>query len=193
MANVSIKTIAYHHDHLYPLFCKDVVPEGIDLTFDRSVPLSALYDDPAYGAGETSLGLYMLRTSQGYRDFIGLPVFPMRQFRHRCFLVKRGGPHVGLDLKSLEGKRVGMDGWPNSGNTWTRVMLREAGVDIWKIDWVIAPVEGKPDAGHGHPPPNAPPNVTGGPAGKSLVDLLLAGDLNVIVAAFMPKGFFSPD
>src|SRR6266536_911641 len=194
MANVPIKMIAYHHDHLYPMACGDVTPKGIDLTFDRNAPLAALYDDPSYQAGETSLGLYMLRTSQGYRDFVGLPIFPMRQFRHRCFLVKRGSPMYDLpDLKSLEGKRVGIDGWPNSGNTWTRVMLRQAGVDIWKITWIIAPIEGPADAAHGHVPPGAPPNVQGGPVGQSLVDLLLTGEIDVLVAAFMPTGFFASD
>jgi len=194
MANLRLKTIAYHHDHLNPLVTRDVVPEGIDLEFDRSVPLAALYDDPSYLAGETSLGLYMLRTSQGYRDFVGLPIFPMRQFRHRCFLVKRGSPMEGADLKSLEGKRVGMDGWPNSGNTWTRVMLREAGVDIWKIDWVIAPVEGPAPAPRSDVPPlDVPSNVSAGPAGKSLVDLTLSGDLDVLVTAFLPRGFYEPD
>jgi 4,5-dihydroxyphthalate decarboxylase len=42
-------------------------------------------------------------------------------------------------------------------------------------------------------PPGAPPNVQAGPAGKSLVDLLLSGDLDVLVAAFMPAGFFAAD
>jgi 4,5-dihydroxyphthalate decarboxylase len=136
----------------------------------------------------------MLRTSQGHRDFVGLPIFPMRQFRHRCFLVKRGSPMYGKDLKSLEGKRVGMDGWPNSGNTWTRVMLREAGVDIWKIDWVIAPVEG-PAAGPRSdvPPLDQPSNVSAGPAGKSLVDLVLSGELDALVTAFLPAGFYEKD
>jgi 4,5-dihydroxyphthalate decarboxylase len=133
----------------------------------------------------------MLDTSKGDRSYIALPIFPMFAFRHRCFLVKRGT--VISDLKALEGKRVGMDGWPNSGNTWTRVTLRQAGVDIWKIDWVIAPIEGAPDAGHGRVAPGSPPNVTAGPEGKSLVDLLLAGEIDVMVAAFMPSGFFKPD
>src|SRR6266536_6217217 len=167
MANVPIKMIAYHHDHLYPMACGDVTPKGIDLTFDRNAPLAALYDDPSYQAGETSLGLYMLRTSQGYRDWVGLPIFPMRQFRHRCFLVKCGSSlYDPSDLKALEGKRVGMDGWPNSGNTWTRVLLREAGVDIWKIDWVIAPVDGPaPPPRSDVPPLDLPSNVSMGPTG----------------------------
>jgi 4,5-dihydroxyphthalate decarboxylase len=89
--------------------------------------------------------------------------------------------------------RIGIDGWPNSGNTWIRVPLHQAGGDIWKITWVIAPIEGPADAGYGHVPPGAPPNVQGGSAGKSLVDLLLVGDIDVLVAAFMPTGFFAPD
>jgi hypothetical protein len=77
-------------------------------------------------------------------------------------------------LDSVAAEGVDLDGWPNSGNTWTRVLLRQAGVDIGKITWGIAPIEGPGDARHGHVPPEAPPNVQGGPVGKSLVDLLLA-------------------
>ncbi len=147
MADLSLKLIAYTHDHLNPLVTGDVVPEGIRLQFDRTAPLSAVYQDPSVQGGETSLGLFMLRTSQGDRDWVGLPVFPMRQFRHRCFLVRRGSPLLDPgDLRTLEGKRVGIDGWPNSGNTWTKLTLRQAGVDIWKITWVIAPLYGPPDA-----------------------------------------------
>ena len=196
MANLPLKLIVYTHDHLNPLVTRDVVPEGLQVEFDRKAPLGALYQDPTVQGGETSLGLYMLRTSQGDRDWVGLPVFPMRQFRHRCFLVRRGSPMYGqTDLKQLEGKRVGIDGWPNSGNTWTRVLLREAGVDIWKINWVIAPVEG---AGHHGPstagaPADVPDNVVAGPAGRSLVELLLANEIDVLVTAFLPSGFFESD
>ena len=38
-----------------------------------------------------------------------------------------------------------------------------------------------------------PRRTTMGRPGKSLVDLLLAGEIDVLVAAFMPKGFFAPD
>ncbi len=195
MANVPLKMLAYTHDHLNPLVCGDVVPEGLALQFDRTAPLGALFQDPSFQAGETSLGLYMLRTSQGHRDWVGLPIFPMRQFRHRCFLVRRGSPLLDPpNLKDLEGKRVGLDGWPNSGNTWTRVLLREAGVDIWKIAWVIAPVEGPAPAPRSDVSPlDLPANVSMGPAGRSLVDLLLEGQIDVLVTAFLPGGFFEPD
>jgi 4,5-dihydroxyphthalate decarboxylase len=191
MANLKLTLAGYPWDHITPLLTGAVVPEGIDLVYDTNRGLVPATDNPAIDGGEASVGRFMLDTAAGDRGYVGLPIFPMFAFRHRCFLVKRGT--VISSLKELEGKRVGMDGWPNSGNTWTRVVLGQAGVDIWKIDWTIAPVEGPPDAGHGRAPADAPSNVRSGPDGASLVDLLLAGDLDVMVAAFMPSGFFSAD
>jgi len=191
MARLSLQLAGYPWDHITPLLTGDVVPDGIDLSYDVQRGLAPVASDEAYHGGEASLGRFMIETSRGNRDFVGLPIFPMFQLRHRCFLVKRGTEIE--DLAALEGKRIGIDGWPNSGNTWTRIVLQQAGVDIWNITWVIAPVEGTPDAGHGNVPPDAPPNVEGGPPGKSLVDLLLAGEIDVLVAAFMPAGYFAPD
>ena len=186
-----LKLAGYFWDHITPLLTGDVVPEGIDLTYDTAHGLSPVTDDPTCHGGEASLGRYLIDVSKGDRSFVGLPIFPMFAFRHRCFLVKRGTQIP--DLKALEEKRVGMDGWPNSGNTWTKLTLHQAGVDIWKITWVIAPLYGPPDATHGAVPPGAPENVVAGSPGKSLREMLLAGEIDVMVAAFMPDDFFSPE
>ncbi len=191
MANISLKLAGYPWDHITPLLTGDVAPEGIDLHYDVHHGLGPVTDDPSFAGGEASLGRFLLDISCGKRDFVGLPIFPMFAFRHRCFLVKRDTTIH--SLSELEGKRVGLDGWPNSGNTWTKVTLDQAGVDIWKITWVIAPAEGAGDTRHGNVPPGVPPNVQGGPAGKSLVELLLAGEIDVLVAAFMPTDFFLPE
>ena len=191
MAKLSLKLAGYPWDHITPLRTGDVAPEGIDLIYDVHHGLTPVSGDPDCAGGEASLGRFMIDASRGNTDFVALPIFPMFAFRHRCFLVKRG-VRIG-SLTELEGKRVGLDGWPNSGNTWTKITLAQAGVDIWKINWVIAPVEGAGDASHGQAPPDAPPNVQNGPPGRSLVDLLLADDLDVLVTAFMPQGFFAPD
>ena len=190
MAHLSLKLAGYPWDHITPLRTRDVIPEGIDLVYDVHHGLGPVSGDPSCAGGEASLGRFMIDVSRGQQDFIALPIFPMFAFRHRCFLVKRG-THIG-SLAALEGKRVGLDGWPNSGNTWTKITLAQAGVDIWKITWIIAPIEGVGDASHGNVAPDAPSNVLPGPSGKSLVDLLLAGEIDVLVAAFMPQSFFVP-
>ncbi len=191
MALLPLKFAGYPWDHITPLLTGEVVPEGIDLQYDVHHGLEPVTNDPSCAGGEASLGRFLIDVSRGNRDYVGLPIFPMFAFRHRCLLVKRGTT-IG-SLSELEGKRVGLDGWPNSGNTWTKVTLSQAGVDIWKITWVIAPIEGVADATHGLVSPDLPANVQGGPPGKSLVNLLLDGDIDVLVAAFMPTGFFSSD
>ena len=189
---LSLKLAGYPWDHITPLLTGDVVPEGIDLEYDTDHGLGPVADDPSCHGGEASLGMFMIDTSRGDRSYVGLPIFPMFAFRHRCFLVRRGTT-IG-DLKELEGKRVGMDGWPNSGNTWTRVTLGQAGRGHLEDH-----LGDRADRGAGRTPDtaacrsDAPPNVVAGPAGKSMVDLLLAGEIDVLVAAFMPTGFFSPE
>src|SRR5437016_14417153 len=112
---LSLKLAGYPWDHVTPLLTGEVVPEGIDLTYDVRHGL-AVSDDPSCDGGEASLGKFLIDTAAGDREFVGLPVFPMVAFRHRCFLVKDGTKIS--ELKELEGRRVGLDGWPNSGNTW---------------------------------------------------------------------------
>ncbi|MFN8525881.1 MAG: hypothetical protein U0821_22505 [Chloroflexota bacterium] len=194
MTNLPIKMVTNRWDFLMPLALGEVRPKGIDLTLDTSTGMAALQSDSSFQAGEASIGHYLLRASRGAREWVGLPAFPMRAFRHRCFLVRRDSPLRGLtDLKQLEGKRVGIDGWPNSGNTWTRVVMRQDGVDIWKVNWVVAPVQFGGLLPVHATPPDLPRGVVPGATGKSLVDLTLEGEIDVMVAAFMPSGFFQPD
>jgi 4,5-dihydroxyphthalate decarboxylase len=185
---LALKLAGYPWDHITPLRTGEVVPEGIELTYDVAHGL-AVNTDPTCHGGEASLGKFFIDTAAGDHEFVGVPVFPMFAFRHRCFLVREGTKIP--DLAALEGKRVGIDGWPNSGNTWTRILLSQEGVDWKKIEWVLAPIEGSGPV----PPANLPrellANVRVGPAGKSLVDLTLSGDIDVMVAAFMPDGFFA--
>src|SRR5262249_25382850 len=107
MARLSLKLAGCPWDHLPPLLTGEVVPEGIDLQYDVRHGLGPVTDDPSCAGGEASLGRFMIDMARGHRHFVGLPVFPMVAFRHRCFLVKRGTTLS--DLAALEGKRVGID------------------------------------------------------------------------------------
>ncbi len=188
---LEINLVTRSYDQLMPLACGDVVAEGIDLQLDRRTPIQQFMVDPAYQAGEMSFSQYLIRTSQGEQDFVGLPLFVMRGFRHRCFFVLRNS---GLQsLKDLAGKRVGTNGWPDSGNTWSRAALREQGVGIDEIEWWVGPADDPAYDSLGHRPRlTLPSNVYYAAAGQTLQDMLLDGELDAMMCPWPPRAFHEP-
>src|SRR4051812_16179747 len=179
VANRTIRMVSYNWDYLQPIACGDVQPEGIDLIMERGDSLGRMAADPSVDATEASLGLYLIGLSRGVRDLVGIPIFMMRAFRHRCFLVRRDSPL--RDFSDLVGKRIGTDGWPNSGNTWCRAAMRERGVEIAGIAWVVGPPEDPAPARRDTGGVAFPPYVSAAPEGETLVGMLLAGELDALM------------
>ena len=190
MSKLPLTLVIKDYDHLAPLACGDVVPEGIDLRLERDTAnaLVRSLDDPAVGAGEYSFSKHLIRLANGDRSIVGLPAFVTRAFRHRCFFVRRDG---GLkEFKDLEGKRIGTNSWPDTGNTWSRAALREQGVRLETIDWLVGSVNGEaPKKLVGI----VPLNVKFAPAGRLLSDMLVEGDLDALMCPMVPTGFYAPD
>lgn len=186
MSHLALTIATRDYDFVAPLALGDVRPEGIDLTVIRAFgALERVAKDPAVQGGEASFSRYVQRVAAGDRGVVGLPAFVMREFRHRSFFVRRDS---GLrDLADLAGTRVGLDAWPASGNTWSRGLMRERGVGLDRVRWVVGPVN--PDS-----PPSAPdvlpPGVEPAPPGRPLRDLLLAGELDCLISAWIPAGFY---
>jgi 4,5-dihydroxyphthalate decarboxylase len=188
-ARLPVTLATRDYDFVAPLGLGDVVPEGLALTLIRAFDaLERVVADPAVHGGEASFSQYARRVAAGDRAWVGLPVFVMREFRHRCFFVRRDR---GLtDLAQLVGGRVGTDTWGASGNTWSRALLRERGLPVDGIQWLVGPVNpGEPAPAPGPLPPHARP----APAGRCLRDLLLAGDLDAVMCPWPPEGFYAAD
>jgi len=190
MANTAIRMVANNWDHFQPIACGDVAPEGIDFTLDRKTSIGAFPADTTIDMSETSFSLYLLGLARGDRDLVGIPVFPMRSFRHRCFLVRSDSPKQ--DFPDLVGKRIGTDAWPNSGNTWSRAAIRERGVDITHMTWVVGPVEDLNTIQHNRVAVEYPPHVVQAPEGKTLIGMLLDGEVDALLIPWAPREVFTP-
>lgn len=191
--NVHIRLVIRNYDQITPIMCGDVVAEGIDLELDRDASMAAFLEDDTYHAGEMSFSGYLRRLAAGDKSTIGLPIFLARGFRQRCFFVRRdSGIH---DLKDLAGKRVGTNGWPDTGNTWSRALLRAAGVQIQDVQWWVGTIDGVTDQVFGHrvTAPNLPANVALAGVGRTLEDMLLADDLDALMIPWPPRRFHEPD
>jgi 4,5-dihydroxyphthalate decarboxylase len=186
VAGVPITLATRDYDFVTPLATGDVAVDGVDLTLLRTFgALQRVPADPAVHGGEASFSRYVQRFAAGDRSLVGLPIFVMREFRQRNFYVRRDS---GLRaIADLAGRRVGMDAWPNSGNTWSRALVREEGVHMDQVRWVV----GRVHAQDALPPADTlPPGVE--LSRRPLRDLLLEGELDVLIWAWTPQGFYDP-
>jgi 4,5-dihydroxyphthalate decarboxylase len=190
-----LRYIGKDYDYLAPLACGDVVADGLDLTLERSADTMAggsaqvrFLATPTIESGEFSFSLYLIGLSKGDRSLVGLPFFATRGFRHRCLYVRRDSGLRGA--RDLEGRRVGLNAWKTTGNTWTRAVLREEGADLSHISWVVGPMDGSGrDAAHHKPQADLPDNVRPAPPGCTLESMLLAGDLDAMMSPAPPPSY----
>lgn len=191
MANaLPIRIVVRDYDHVGPLAKGDVRPEGIDLTLDRVSPIARFLEDESFQGGEMSFSKYLIGLSNGDRSYVGLPLFVMRAFRHRCFFVRRDS---GLaSFRDLEGKRVGTNGWPDTGNTWSRAAMRLDGVSIEGISWWVGPIDESVEQAFGHRSSVAPAGINAVPEGRTLAGMLLDGDLDAMMVPWPPSAFNEP-
>lgn len=179
-----------HWDHVMPINTKEVAGyEHYDLETRALTP--DLWTERDLDGGETSFSRYVRARATGDDSVTALPVFIMRGFRHRCIITAKGSPlETAADLR---GKRIGLTGWADSGNAWTRAILRQAGVDIADADWRVGALTAN------HPiidrigPIDVPENIAPTENDEPMVDMLARGALDAVMTPFMPPGFYDAD
>jgi 4,5-dihydroxyphthalate decarboxylase len=178
-----------------PLATGEVKPEGIALTMilgsrgswkARADMIARAVGDPAVQGGEWSMAQYLYRIDKGDHRFVGLPVFPLRNFTARDLYVRRGGPVRGPE--DVAGNRIGMYSWSASGSIWYRHFLRFIGVDPASITWWIGDID-TPWSAQPMDALGLPPGTRTPPAGRSLTDMLLAGELEAIYSPPRPAAY----
>lgn len=193
MSDVALTLTAADYARLMPLATGEVKPNGIALTLqlsrqgswpERAEMLRRAVQDPSVHGGEWSMAQYLYRIDKGDRQFVGLPIFPLRNFTARDLYIRRGGPI--RSPKDLAGKRIGMYSYTASGSIWYRHFLRFIGLDPASIQWVIGDVD---TAWSSPVDPNLPAGVKTAPAGRSLSDMLLADELEAIYSPPRPQAY----
>jgi 4,5-dihydroxyphthalate decarboxylase len=197
MTNVPITLTCADYSRIMPLATGAVKPAGIDLTLllgsrgswaARAEMLRRALHDPAVHGGEQSMAGHLIRIDRGDRSHVGLPIFPLRNFTARDLYIVKDGPI--RTVRDLVGKRIGMYGWANSGSIWYRHFLRYLGLDLRTLRWWIGPID-TPLPGTGAI--DLPPGVNEPPPGRTLAEMLLAGELDAIVSPPRPARYHPAD
>jgi ABC-type nitrate/sulfonate/bicarbonate transport system substrate-binding protein len=178
------------YDRMTALYTGEVRPAGIDLNFIAVNDPRALFDRMAarqeFDASEMSTSEYVSRFAAGKCPFVAIPAFPSRMFRHGFITVDS---RVVKTPKDLEGKRIGIQLYTMTAAVWIRGLLQhDHGVNLSNIQWVEGAMEEpKP---HGNPtvlPPLKPISIVANTSGKSLSELLEAGDIQAVIGADVPS------
>ncbi len=192
-ATLTLSLAAGPYDRLEPLRDGTVRLEGIELVYvPLEEPPEAFLRGLAgeFDAFEFSCSLYFSRRAAQDFPFIALPVFPSRMFRHGYVFVREGS---GIrHPKDLEGKRVGIPEFSQTGLVWLRGILQEEyGVDLRAITWVVGEanragqrselITGRP-RGEGW-------KLEPAPEGYSLDRMLVEGLLDAYMGAVRPRSF----
>ena len=177
MARLALTLACGDYDRTRALVDGTVQPDGVDLNV---ISLSnawarhqrqVLHEE--FDVCELSASSFLLARDRG-QDFVALPVFPYRMFRHGyVWCAARAGIRAPADLR---GKRIGIGMYQVTTAMWVRAFLQhDYGVLPEDLVWVtempeLAPLGGALRA-----------RVEQAPDGASLEALLLGGELDACI------------
>jgi len=97
----------------------------------------AVLRDAAYDVAELSMASHIAAVAAGRRDYVGVPVFLSRSFRHANLYVRTDR---GINRpEDLAGRTIGLIDWQQTAALWLRgILADEHGVSRESIRWVAA-------------------------------------------------------
>ncbi len=178
------------YDRMLALQTGEIKPDGIDLNFlvmdnPRQI-FDRMSNNLEFDACEMSSSEFVSRYAAKKLPFVALPVFASRVFRHGFIVVNR---KFITSPKDLAGKRVGVPLYTQTAALFIRgLMQHDLGIDLSTIEWVQGAIN-EPGA-YGNPsvmPLLKPVKISQNQSGKSLSDLLAAGDIHAIIGSNLPR------
>ncbi len=164
------------------LITGEVVPQGIELSVITAPSPERhwrMVRDAEFDVCEFSIGTYLMIHDRDDPEVVAIPAFPHRRFRHGYIFV--GTASDIRDPKQLDGRRVGIRNWQTTAGLWARGILQDDhGVDLRSITWIAQDEEDIPlPDGHGY-------RIERVPEGRSVTEMLLAGDVDALIYPEVP-------
>ncbi len=142
--------------------------------------------DKAFDVAELSMSSYLIAASRGDQDYIAIPVYLSRAFRHASIYVRRdrGIAHA----SDLAGRHVGIAQYQQTAGLWVRGILRdEYGLDPMHVHWRTGGLDTPNDKGERLPlRPPAGLDLKAISAGTTLNGMLIDGELDALILPPIP-------
>lgn len=131
-----------------------------------------------WAISEMSMGKYVEQTANGSCDYIALPIFPYRAFRHAAFYVRSDSK---LSRDNLRQLKIGIPGKSVTAVIYARALLtHQLGVPEEAIEWVVGEIN---QCASSLPNEDFGDDLNEQPA---LTSLLLNGEIDVLISPHVP-------
>jgi 4,5-dihydroxyphthalate decarboxylase len=193
MSRLTLSLACWGYDRTSALANGSIQPDGIDLNYQ---PLAVeetffrMLRNREFDVAELSLSSYCLTRDANDPDFVAIPVFPSRFFRHSCIFVST---QSGIEKpEQLVSKRVGVPEYQMTAPVWIRGLLQdEYGIDAASVIYCTGGEEqpGRPEKLTLRLPPRF--TVTAIGPSQTLSRMLADGDIDALYTARAPSTFHS--
>lgn len=193
MGKLRITLACWDYDRTSALANGTVVADGLDINY-LSLPVEETFfrmlRNKEFECAEMSLSSYCVSLMKADPDFIAIPVFPSRMFRHNSIYV-----HADSGIRSpsdLVGKKIGTPEYQMTAPVWIRGILEEHyQVPHTSVHYLTGGAE---TAGRDEKIKlQLPPAVKISPIGpeQTLTEMIANGDIDAMHTARAPSTFYS--
>lgn len=189
MAKLPITIASWNYDRVQPVIDGRVHVEGCEVNYLALRPEETFhraYINREFDVSEIGLSPYIISVSRGEADYVAVPVFLSRLFRHSAIYIRTDRGIKGPE--DLAGRKVGAPEYQMTAAMWVRGMLQDVyGVKPGDIQWRQGGLEspGRKDKMPMNLPADFPLESIG--AAETLSSLLAQGKLDAIVTAEAPS------
>ncbi len=185
---------SYLYDTTQALFDGSVDVKGVDaLTMTTARTLPEIFErfvrDDQVDVSEFGL-TFLLRAREAGEDYVALPIFPNRVFRHSCVFVSTAGGIT--HPEQLVDRTIGEFGiYGQDSGVWAKgILMDEYGFRPERNRWVIGGLDhaATPFGFTTHPHPQDV-EITTAEAGQTLGTLLAEGRIDALFTANVPQTF----
>jgi 4,5-dihydroxyphthalate decarboxylase len=177
----------------YPYFGKlldgTYTSHDVELTWHYVTPPDKLFrqviESSTYDVAEMSMSGYTMLRDKGWREYVALPIFTSRRFRHSALFVRSDSEIVSGE--QLAGKKVGLPEYHMTAAVWVRGILEEDfGVKPEQIQWFTGGAERPGRKERIELPREIAARITRIAADETLFNMLLDGRLDAVMCAHRP-------
>jgi 4,5-dihydroxyphthalate decarboxylase len=191
LTKLSLSLAVGLYDRTFALFDGRVGIEGCEINPIALAPAESFHRAcrfAEFDITELSLSSHALMTSAGTSEYVGVPAFTSRAFRHSGIYIRTDR---GIERpEDLRGKIIGLPEYQQTATVFIRGFLRdEHGIDAAEIRWRRGGVE---EPGRDERSPfklSTDIDLQPVSADQSLSNMLAAGDIDGIISAAAPTAF----